>query len=87
MMGKPVKYKVKGTDKYGDFESQRRYKDFFALRNALFSRWPGCYIPPIPPKKAVGNKDIKFVEERRFLLERFLRQLGKYDFLINSEEF
>lgn len=34
-----------------------------------------------------GNKDIKFINERRYYLERFLRKLAKYDFLINSEEF
>lgn len=34
-----------------------------------------------------GNKDIKFINERRYYLERFLRKLSKLDFLINSEEF
>lgn len=34
-----------------------------------------------------GNKDEKFVEERRALLERFLRELAQYDFLIESKEF
>jgi hypothetical protein len=28
-------------------------------------------VPNIPPKKAVGNKDIGFVVERRYYLERF----------------
>jgi hypothetical protein len=51
------------------------------------NRWPGVYIPKVPPKKAIGNKDMKFIIERRYYLERFLRKLSKYDFLINSEEF
>ena len=35
----------------------------------------------------MGNKDIIFLQERRFYLERFLRKLSQYDFVINSEEF
>ncbi len=34
-----------------------------------------------------GNKEILFIKERRYYLERFLRKLAKYDFIINSEEF
>lgn len=37
--------------------------------------------------KIAGNKDGIFVEERRALLERFLRELSKYDFIIESKEF
>lgn len=44
-------------------------------------------IPLVPPKKAMGNKDAVFLQERRFYLERFLRKLAKYDFVINSQEF
>lgn len=35
------------------FEAQRRYKEFFALRAVLVKRFPGLYVPPIPPKKTV----------------------------------
>jgi hypothetical protein len=34
-------------------EIYRRYSDFFALREKLIERWPGVYIPNIPPKKVV----------------------------------
>ena len=37
--------------------------------------------------KLAGNQDGKFIEERRALLERFLRELAKYDFIIESKEF
>lgn len=30
---------------------------------------------------------MKFISERRYYLERFLRKIAKYDFLVNSEEF
>jgi hypothetical protein len=32
----------------------------------------------------MGNKDDQFVEERRNLLERFMKEIAKYDYLINS---
>jgi hypothetical protein len=56
----------------------------------LFSRTPHttcCYIPRLPPKKALGGKEIKFIAERRFYLERFLRKCAKFEFIVNSEEF
>jgi hypothetical protein len=31
----------------------RRYSDFYLLREKLIERWPGVYIPNIPPKKVV----------------------------------
>ena len=51
-----TKFKVKGNDKEGNFEVRRRYNDFFCLRQNLIQRWPGCYIPPIPPKKTIVSK-------------------------------
>jgi sorting nexin-1/2 len=71
----------------GYFEDVRRFSDFFALKNSLSQRWPGIFIPALPEKKMVGNKDEKFVEERRNLLERFMKELGRYDYLTKSREF
>lgn len=82
-----IKYTVTGVDAEGPFESSRRYREFFALRNILIARWPGIYIPSIPEKQLVGNKDNKFIEERRHLLERFMKELAKFDYLIQSKEF
>lgn len=45
-----IKYTVTGEDQDGQFEETRRYKEFFALRVVLVSRWPGIYIPAIPEK-------------------------------------
>jgi len=44
-------------------------------------------VPSIPPKKAVGNKDVIFIVERRYFLERFLKQMSQFSILLNSEEF
>lgn len=81
-----VTYTITGEDAEGAFTVQRRFKEFFALRNILKDRWPGVYIPAIPEKKSFGNKDDAFVEERRSLLERFMKEVAKYDYLVNSQE-
>lgn len=82
-----ISYTIKGKDEDGDFEGSRRYKNFFSLRKALLERWPGTYVPAIPGKKAVGNKDDKFIEFRRHFLQRFLRRIGQLPHLLNSDEF
>jgi hypothetical protein len=96
-VGSVIKYVVSGADKQGQFTAQRRYNEFETLRRALYERWPGCYIPSIPEKVTVNinvdkmtmqsNKDAAFVEERRSLLERFIREISMFDFLIESKEF
>lgn len=43
----------KGSDNNGEFEVIRRYSDFTKLRTMLVQKWPGCYIPPLPPKALV----------------------------------
>lgn len=86
-VGSVIKYTVIGNDSEGRFEIQRRYNEFLALNNSLNDRWPGCYIPAIPEKQLIGDKEDGFVEERRQLLERFIRECSKYEFLIESKEF
>lgn len=68
-----VAYQVRGEDNLDAFEATRRYNEFFMLRQTISSRWPGLYVPCIPPKKTVGNKEVKFIVERRYFLERFLK--------------
>ena len=85
--GGSIVYKCKGMDSQGTWEGDRRYREFFKLREKLELRWPGIPFPQLPPKKAIGNKDIKFINERRFYLERFLKKMASFPFLINSQEF
>ena len=80
-------YECKGVDSLGEWEGLRRYNDFFNLRETLLRRWPAIPLPMIPPKKAVGNKDLVFIQERRYYLERFLRKLSKQEYIIEGEEF
>ncbi|CDW84248.1 UNKNOWN [Stylonychia lemnae] len=84
---KYVTYHINGEDSLGQFDGKRRYNEFYQLRNILCVRWPGVFVPAIPPKKAVGNKDVKFIIERRYYLERFLKQISLQQNLLNSEEF
>ena len=77
-----------GVDFDGEFNDVRRFREFHALADVLRIRWPGCYIPSIPEKKMnQNNSDDKFIEERRELLERFMREIAKYDYIIFSKEF
>ena len=66
-------------------------------------RWPGCYVPPLPPKQAMvnqiiakkilvenkkqGNLDNEFIEERRKFLQNFCRKMTELPHLFYSEEF
>jgi hypothetical protein len=81
-----IVYSISGKDSLGPFGGDRRYRDFHTLRNVISHNWPGIYVPNIPPKKAVGNKDIEFVIERMYFLERFFMKLSEVEYLKNSEE-
>ena len=83
-MKKYVVYSLKGSAIKEDVV--RRFSDFFSLRKKLVERWPGIFIPAIPPKKAVGNTDSKIIDKRIRLLNRFCYQLSTVNFLFESEE-
>uniref|UniRef100_A0AAY4AWP3 Sorting nexin 29 n=1 Tax=Denticeps clupeoides TaxID=299321 RepID=A0AAY4AWP3_9TELE len=51
----------------------RRYTEFRALHTHLRTRFPQVDAYNFPPKKAIGNKDSRFVEERRKQLQSYLR--------------
>jgi sorting nexin-1/2 len=82
-----VSYSVKGHDPDGEFEGPRRYRDFHALRTHLVKNLPGIFIPSIPPKQMIGNKKEKFLENRMYFLDRFLKKIGEIEHLVNSPEF
>ena len=96
-VGKVTKYTVTGRDSQGEFSCQRRFNEFQSLANVLNERWPGCYIPAIPEKVAMtidvsnmkmqGNDDADFIEGRRTLLEKFIRQISHFDYLLECREF
>ncbi len=85
--GGHITYDTRGRDRQGPWEAKRRYNDFFELHEMLTKRFPGIPIPIVPPKKAIGNKDLTFIQDRTFYLQRFLRKLARFDFIIESQEF
>jgi len=44
------------------------------------------YIPPIPEKKSMGNKEDVFVEKRKYLLDQFLKGLCIYPYMASCPE-
>lgn len=54
--------------------------------------WPGLFIPPVPPKKLVvggmqGSGKVEVVEDRRLILEEFLKKTAENQALLHSEVF
>ena len=83
-MGTYVCYTMDGTDVTEQLT--RRYSDFFALYEKLLQRWPGIYIPRIPPKKITGNTDPSVIKTRMRLLNRFCLNLSNIEYLYKAEE-
>lgn len=84
---KYVVYMTKGVDgKNQRWEANRRYNEFYQLKEAMRMTWPGIFIPYMPSKKLIGNRDVKFIIERRYFLERFYMQMSRYDYLIYGPE-
>lgn len=83
-VGSYIKYSMDGTDITEQLT--RRYSDFYALYEKLLQRWPGVYVPRVPPKKITGNMDPKMIKTRMRLLNRFCLNLSNIPYLYNSEE-
>ena len=79
-----ISYTLNGTDITE--QMSRRYSDFFALYEKLLVRWPGVYVPRIPPKKLTKNTSRKMIKNRMRLLNRFCLNLSNIDYLYSSDE-
>ncbi|XP_022248128.1 sorting nexin-29-like isoform X3 [Limulus polyphemus] len=66
-------YQVYIRIKDEEWNIYRRYAQFYALHKALKRRNTIVNSFDFPPKKSVGNKDSKVVEERRRRLQHYLR--------------
>ncbi|XP_032460100.1 sorting nexin-29 isoform X5 [Phocoena sinus] len=67
-------YQVYIRIKDNEWNVYRRYTEFRSLHHKLQNKYPQVRAYNFPPKKAIGNKDAKFVEERRKQLQNYLRQ-------------
>lgn len=89
-MKKYIQYSLKCTVQLSNGERiidlKKRYSDFFTLRKKLVERWPGVYIPNIPPKKAIGNLDEAIIETRKRILNKFCEKITSIFYLSESEE-
>nr|XP_039269041.1 sorting nexin-29-like [Styela clava] len=63
----------------------RRYSDFHSLHNMLCKSYPEIQNFGFPPKKGIGNRNSKFVEERRRAFQKYLRLVMHNVFQNNPE--
>ncbi|KAM6165571.1 sorting nexin-29 [Erethizon dorsatum] len=68
-------YQVYIRIKDDEWNVYRRYTEFRGLHHKLQNKYPQVRAYNFPPKKAIGNKDAKFVEERRKQLQSYLRSV------------
>ncbi|KAM8779907.1 sorting nexin-29 [Rhynchonycteris naso] len=68
-------YQVYIRIKDDEWNVYRRYTEFRTLHHTLQNKYPQVRAYNFPPKKAIGNKDAKFVEERRKQLQTYLRHV------------
>ncbi|XP_041318768.1 sorting nexin-29 isoform X3 [Pyrgilauda ruficollis] len=68
-------YQVYIRIKDDEWNVYRRYAEFRSLHQKLQNKYQQVRTFNFPPKKAIGNKDAKFVEERRKQLQNYLRNV------------
>ncbi|XP_033022347.1 sorting nexin-29 isoform X1 [Lacerta agilis] len=68
-------YQVYIRIKDDEWNVYRRYTEFRVLHHKLQAKYHQVRSFNFPPKKAIGNKDAKFVEERRKQLQNYLRNV------------
>lgn len=68
-------YQVYVRIKDDEWNVYRRYSQFFDMHKCLRRKFPMVEAFKFPPKKTLGNKDSLFVEDRRRLLQDYLRRV------------
>mmetsp|Transcript_10517 Transcript_10517/g.15751 ORF Transcript_10517/g.15751 Transcript_10517/m.15751 type:complete len:359 (+) Transcript_10517:6-1082(+) len=63
----------------------RRYSDFRKLHQALSETYPGTSIPCLPSNGLHNRSNQRFLEERRFCLEKYLRVVHNHHIFKDSE--
>ncbi|PSS15905.1 Sorting nexin like [Actinidia chinensis var. chinensis] len=66
----------------------RRYTDFVWLRDRLFEKYKGIFIPPLPEKSTVEKYrfSAEFIEMRRQALDIFVNRIASHHELQKSED-
>ncbi|XP_009764236.1 sorting nexin 1 [Nicotiana sylvestris] len=66
----------------------RRYNDFVWLRDRLFEKYKGIFIPPLPEKSTVEKFrfSAEFIEMRRQALDVFINRIASHHALRQSDD-
>ena len=78
---------IRAEDREGSVEVYRRFSEFYALREVLLQRWPGCFIPAVPDKKVIGKNDEMIKKNRERFLDSFVKKIASLPYLYYSQEF
>ncbi|XP_027072351.1 sorting nexin 1-like isoform X2 [Coffea arabica] len=88
-----ISYKVITKTNLPDYQGPekiviRRYSDFVWLRDRLFEKYKGIFIPPLPEKSTVEKFRFtaEFIEMRRQALDIFVNRIASHHILQQSED-
>ncbi|XP_051149460.1 sorting nexin 1-like [Andrographis paniculata] len=88
-----ISYKVITKTNLPEYDSPekiviRRYSDFVWLRDRLFEKFKGIFIPPLPEKSTVEKFrfSAEFIELRRQALDVFVNRIASHHELRQSED-
>uniref|UniRef100_A0A2P2KKZ9 Sorting nexin 1 isoform X1 n=1 Tax=Rhizophora mucronata TaxID=61149 RepID=A0A2P2KKZ9_RHIMU len=88
-----ISYRVITKTNFPDYQGPekiviRRYSDFVWLRDRLFERYKGIFIPPLPEKSAVEKFrfSAEFIEMRRQALDVFVNRVASHRDLQQSDD-
>ncbi|XP_047308812.1 sorting nexin 1 isoform X2 [Impatiens glandulifera] len=88
-----ISYKVITKTNFSDYQGPekiviRRYNDFVWLRERLFDKYKGIFIPPLPEKSTVEKFrfSAEFIEMRRQALDTFVNRIASHHELQKSDD-
>ncbi|KAL0333501.1 UNVERIFIED_CONTAM: Sorting nexin 1 [Sesamum angustifolium] len=88
-----ISYKVITKTNLPEYDSPekiviRRYSDFVWLRDRLFEKYKGVFIPPLPEKSTVEKFrfSAEFIEMRRQALDVFVNRIASHHELRQSDD-
>jgi hypothetical protein len=81
-----------GNPDLNEWVSLKRYQDFFDIDQKLRQAYPtlAVHFPPLPEKVLkilIDHNDSKFVEERRVVLENYLKKMIRIEQVVNDKHF
>ncbi|KAK1428792.1 hypothetical protein QVD17_17632 [Tagetes erecta] len=88
-----ISYKVITKTNFPEYQGSekiviRRYSDFVWLRDRLFEKYKGIFIPPLPEKNTVEKFrfSAEFIEMRRQALDTFVNRIALHHELQQSDD-